>query len=143
MADAEAAGYVLIHEPHPGRGAELMNFSLLDKTFDIDKPEMLVYRDPSPTAPVVGQAYYVVGPLEAGPPKDAFPLEAIGWHFHWDICQIGDQVVASENFPCQKEGGVIRDDWDGWMVDIWAVPGWENPWGLISSKHPDLIPPGT
>ena len=140
VRDAEAAGYKLIHEPKPGRGAEFVNDALLDSELELDHPEMLVYASPDPSAPVAGQAYYVIGAIDAGPPKD-FPLEAIPWHYHYGICDMDGQYVASEDFPCEAEGGEVRDDLTGWMVDLWVVPGWENPWGLISSKHPDLIPP--
>ena len=34
---------------------------------------------------------------------------------------------------------VFRPELDHWMVDFWVIPGWENPWGLVSSKHPDMM----
>lgn len=42
---AEAAGYTNINLPVPNMGEHWVNFSLVDSTFEPDKPEALVYAD--------------------------------------------------------------------------------------------------
>lgn len=42
---AEAAGYTNINLPVPNMGEHWVNFSLVDSTFEADKPEALVYAD--------------------------------------------------------------------------------------------------
>lgn len=45
IAAAEAAGYININLLIPHMGAHYVNFSLVDSTFEADKPEALVYAD--------------------------------------------------------------------------------------------------
>ena len=80
----------------------------------------------------------MTGAAEAGPPE-VLPTEAIPWHFHYDQCMKDGQIIGGEDHPGEEEGGTVRPELDGWMVDLWVVPGWYNPWGLISSKPPDLL----
>ena len=110
---------------------------MLEDGFDANHPEILVFQDDEPDSRVIAIAYNVLGSLEEGPPTD-LPLELIGWHLHTNICERDGVFIGSEDFPCAENGGTLRPDLDNWMVDLWIIPGWENPWGLISSKHPDL-----
>lgn len=138
VAEAEDAGYVKVHDFSSQRGYEYVNFDYVDRKLDIDHPEVLAFPSDEPDAGIAAIAYYVVSDLGSGPP-DTFPLEAIPWHSHWDICQVGEQYLGSqEPAACADMGGKTRPDIDGWMLDLWVIPGWENPWGLVSSKHPDL-----
>lgn len=138
VADAEAAGYEKTHEFVYGRGVEYAKWSYVDDQFNIDEPELLAYEDDKPDSRIVSMAYNVLGVAETGPPKD-LPLEVIGWHFHTNVCRKGDLYIGSDGYDCVGNGGWIDHSKDNWMVDLWVIPGWENPWGLISSKHPDLF----
>lgn len=141
VAEAEQAGYVKVHGYLPGRGLEYVNFSLIDHTLDLSRPEVLAFPDDAPDTGIMAIAYYVLAD-KGDPPPDTFPTEVIPWHSHFDICHRGEEYILSQDAQrCAAEGGVVDKGLTGWMLDLWVVPGWENPWGLVSSKNPDLIPP--
>lgn len=141
VAEAEAAGYVKLHEFLPGRGVQYANFDYIDETFDIDHPEVLAFPGDEPDTGIAAVAYYVIAG-EDQPPPDDLPTDIIPWHSHWAICRKGDVWPLSQDEEgCKALGGEIVEGLSGWMLDLWIVPGWENPWGLLSSKHPDLFLP--
>ena len=132
-----------------GRGYEYINWSRWTPKLDLSKPTMLLFEDDKPDSRVISVAYNVLGTRAAGPPKD-FPLEVIPWHYHHDLCKKGDSVIGNVETDangkligkgaqrCQVAGASYQPQLDDWMVDLWVIPGWENPWGLVSSKHPDM-----
>jgi hypothetical protein len=142
VAKAEAAGYVRAYDNfQSGRGFEYVNFGLIDGEVDVDRPEILAFTGKEPASPVAAIAYYVRAE-EGDPPPDTLPTEAIPWHSHWAICRKGGEYIDSQHpEECRAQGGEPDESLTGWMVDLWLVPGWENPWGLVSSKHPDLMAP--
>jgi hypothetical protein len=154
VAEAERQGFVRNFQRVDGRGWDYMNWSRFNDDFDITKPSLLLFADDEPDSPVIAVAYNITRSIEEGPPPD-LPLETIGWHYHGGLCEMGDQKVGSIEYDalgypyaeqierCHELGATFRRDLSHWMVDLWVVPGWENPWGIISSKHPDLMPTGT
>lgn len=137
VAEAERQGFEKNYQRIDGRGFEYINWDRFS-TFDLDKPSMLVFADDTPDSPVVSMAYNVLGTVEAGPPRD-LPLENIPWHFHADLCEKDGSIIGSdEPKRCAAEGAAVKPELNHWMVDLWVIPGWENPWGLVSSVHPDL-----
>lgn len=149
VAEAERRGFQKNWEYVDGRGYEYINWDNFTAEFDIEKPGMLVFPDDAPDSRVISMAYNVLGTQEAGPP-DALPLENIPWHYHTNLCRVGDSVVGSVEIGpdgepyqdqaerCESLGASYLPELDHWMVDLWVVPGWENPWGLVSSRHPDM-----
>lgn len=154
LGNAKKMGYQQVSAtPSDGR-IEYVNFAYQDE-FDVDHPSMVVFADDSTDdAPVISIAYGVKGSYKDGPPED-FPLEAIPWHYHGPLCfdKEGHIIADMHTFKvdkstyingkpasCEAHGGVLHTEFSSWMVDLWVVPGWENPWGLVSSKHPDLYP---
>lgn len=147
---AEAAGYVRNFQYVDGRGYEYINWDYLTDRFDIDHPSMLNFPSDEPDTGIASVAYQVRGTKEAGPP-DVFPLSTVPWHYHTNLCRKGDSIIGNvETAPdgtlykrqqerCDNLGAVAEPELNHWMVDLWVVPGWENPWGLVSSKHPDLF----
>lgn len=150
VADAERLGFVKNYEYIDGRGVEYINWGRWGTTFDIDKPTLVAAAGDKPTDPIVSIAYQVIGSREAGPPKD-LPRALAGWHFHHSLCKAGNDIIGNlETRPdgrlyeeaaqrCLKYGATYMPALDHWMIDLWVIPGWENPWGLESSKHPDLF----
>jgi hypothetical protein len=150
VAGALRAGYVKNFQYVDGRGYEYIKWSNFKPYLDLDHPTMLNFPSDSPDARVASVAFQVLGSKEAGPPTD-LPLEAIPWHFHSNLCRKGDSIVGNiETAPdgtlyqrqierCRNLGAVAQPWLNHWMVDLWVIPGWENPWGLVSSKHPDLM----
>ena len=72
-ADAMAAGYVRVAPYVPGIASHWMKFSLVDGTFDIDEPEMLLFDGNGETAHIVGLSYYVVMPGDDASRRRASP----------------------------------------------------------------------
>jgi len=150
VADAEAQGFVRNFQRVNGRGFEYINWSRFKNTLDLAHPTLLAFEDDKPDSKVISVAYNVLGTIEAGPPK-GLPLEVIPWHYHSNLCKKGDSIIGNSEFDengnlypeqaarCAAEGAVNQPQLNHWMVDLWVIPGWENPWGLVSSKHPDLM----
>lgn len=150
VANAERMGYVKNFQRINGRGYEYVNWSNFTTKLNLWKPTVLAFEDDKPDSRIVSVAYNVLGTIQAGPPKD-LPLEVIPWHYHSNLCEKNGTIVGSVEYDqsgkpyadqvqrCLEMGAKFRPDLNHWMVDLWVIPGWENPWGLVSSKHPDLM----
>jgi len=138
VTDAERAGYRMVTPYVKGIGAHYMNFSLVDSTFDVDHPEMLLYDGTAPTARIVGLSYYV---LSGDAAPDGFAGPNDHWHQHIGLCIKGTVVVGGEKLSeaeCTARGGVKSPGTGAWMVHAWVVPGWESPQGVFSPSHVGL-----
>lgn len=150
VANAERMGYVKNFQRINGRGYEYVNWSNFTTKLNLWKPTVLAFEDDKPDSRIVSVAYNVLGTIQAGPPTD-LPLEVIPWHYHSNLCEKNGTIVGSVEYDqsgkpypdqvqrCLDMGARFRPDLNHWMVDLWVIPGWENPWGLVSSKHPDLM----
>lgn len=150
VAEAERQGFVKNFQRLNGRGFEYVNWSNFSHKLDLSKPTVLAFEDDKPDSRIVSIAYNVLGTVQDGPPTD-LPLEVIPWHYHSNLCKKGNSIVGSVEYDengvpyadqaarCRELGAEFRPELNHWMVDLWVVPGWENPWGLVSSKHPDLM----
>jgi hypothetical protein len=137
VADAERAGYAKVTGYLPLIGAHYVNWDLMDGTFDVDHPEMLLYDGTSPDSRIVGLSYYVFSPGE--PAGFAGPNDH--WHQHIGLCLRDGVVVGGTQLTaeqCAARGGAKAQASDGWMVHAWVVPGWESPAGVFSPEHPGL-----
>jgi hypothetical protein len=117
-----------------------MNFKYVDDTFEIDKPEMLLYDGSESNAAITGLSYYIMNDSSVQPtqgftgPNDQF-------HRHMGLCigaggVIGDSTMTAEE--CAAIGGRKADGSGGWMNHVWIVPGCESPWGMFSGATPLL-----
>lgn len=148
VAEAERLGFVKNFQRIDGRGFEYVNWSWFSPTLNLDRPTMLLFADDKPDSRVISVAYNVLGVREAGPPHD-LPLEVVPWHYHSNLCKKDGTIIGSIEYSptgevyadqverCVREGAEFRPELNHWMVDFWVIPGWENPWGVVSSKHPD------
>lgn len=141
VADALRDGYVMVTPYVPLIGAHYMKFPLVDGIFDVRAPEMLLYDGTDPGSRIVGLSYYVVSATE----PEGFAGPNDHWHRHIGLCLKivdGHPVVigAERTTPeaCRAMGGFKAEGRNGWMVHVWAVPGWESPVGVFSAEHPDL-----
>lgn len=139
-ADATANGYVRVTGYVPGIAAHYMKFSIVDGTFKVDEPEMVLYDGDGPEARVVGLSYYLVQPGEAEPTQ-GFTGDNDHYHRHVGLCTgpggvIGDSATTEEE--CAARGGRKANGSAGWMSHAWVVPGCESPWGLFSGASPLL-----
>lgn len=139
-ADAMAAGWVKVTPYLPGIAAHYMNFKYVDGTFEIEKPEMLLYDGDGPEASVVGLSYYVLHDSEMEPTQ-GFTGPNDHFHRHVGLCVgaggvIGDSTTTPEQ--CAAMGGRKADGSAGWMNHVWIVPGCESPWGMFSGATPLL-----
>ena len=136
--DAEAAGWHQVTGYVPGIAAHYMNFGYVDGTFDIDKPEMLLYDGTGPTANVVGVSYYLVHDSDFEP-SQGFTGPNDHFHRHIGLCVGGGGVIGDSNTTeeeCAARGGVKQQATGGWMNHVWIVPGCESPWGMFSGASP-------
>ena len=150
VAEAENQGFVRNFQRINGRGFEYINWSRFNTKLDLSRPTMLAFDGDSPDSRVMSVAYNVLGAMADGPPTD-LPLEVIPWHYHSNLCEKDNSIVGSVEYDangnpypeqaqrCKDLGAVFRPELNHWMVDLWVIPGWENPWGLVSSKHPDMM----
>jgi hypothetical protein len=139
VAEAERAGYRAVTPYIPLIGAHYMRFLVVDGTFDIEQPEMLLYDGTKPASRIVGLSYYVTGDRE--PRGFAGPNDH--WHRHVGLCidvkrtfVVGDEETTAEE--CARRGGIKVDGRTGWMVHAWVVPGWESTLGIFSAENPQL-----
>lgn len=142
-------GYVPNFQYVDGRGYEFIKWSNITDKLDLDRPSMVNFPDKDPDTGIASVAYQVLGTKEAGPPD--FHPEVFPWHYHSLLCLKNGSIMGSVEYDpagkiyktqaerCENAGAEYQPQLNHWMVDLWVVPGWENPWGLVSSKHPDLI----
>jgi hypothetical protein len=150
VAEAERLGYVKNYQRINGRGFEYVKWSNFSPTLDLDKPTVLAFEGDQPASRIISVAYNVFGKVQEGPPDD-LPLEVIPWHYHSNLCEKDGTIVGSVEYDangkaypeqvewCLSQQATFRPDLNHWMTDLWVIPGWENPWGLVSSKHPDMM----
>lgn len=140
--DAKDAGYRLVTGYVPGIAAHWIKGSLIDDTFEIDKPEMILYDGNGLDANVVGLSYYQ---WHAGDnkPTQGFTGDNDHAHRHIGLCSskadgqiIGDSTTSVED--CEARGGSKDDGSKGWMSHAWVVEGCESPWGVFSAASPVL-----
>jgi hypothetical protein len=137
VADALAGGYSKVTGYVPLIGAHYIKWGLMDGTFDINLPEMLLYDGTDPTSSIVGLSYYMF--------SDTAPSPFVGdndhWHQHIGLCIKDGVVVGGESTTvaeCSARGGAKANVDNGWMVHAWVVPGWESPQGVFSPDHSGL-----
>lgn len=138
--DAMDNGYTMVTTYVPGIAAHYMNFSYVDGTFEIDKPEMLLYDGHGPDANVVGLSHYIIHEGDEQPTQ-GYTGQNDHYHRHIGLCMsdglvIGDSTTSEEE--CEAMGGRKADGSAGWMSHAWVVPGCESPWGLFSAVNPML-----
>ncbi len=139
-ADATAGGWFRVTGFVPGIAAHYMNFRLVDGTFDIDQPEMLLYDGDGPEANVVGVSYYLLHQSDYEPTQ-GFTGPNDHFHRHIGLCVgtggvISDSATTEEE--CAAQGGRKQSSSGGWMNHVWIVPGCESPWGMFSGASPLL-----
>ncbi len=113
IANAIEDGYVDINLPVPNMGEHYLKGSLVDATFDLEKPELLVYA-PSPNGGLRLVAVEYAVPVALSPDApDGFTGEEDDWHIF--------------------EGGPGPED------DLWTLHAWvwyHNPDGMFNPTNP-------
>jgi hypothetical protein len=138
--DAEAAGYHRVTGYVPGIAAHYMNFGYVDDTFELEKPEMLLYDGTEDDSSIVGLSYYISMGAEV-PPTQGFTGDEDSSHVHAGLCVsgagvIGDSTTTDEE--CAARGGTKPLGTGNFMSHAWVVPGCESPWGVFSGNNPLL-----
>lgn len=140
VADAEAAGWEMVTPYVDGIAAHYMKFSIVDSTFQIDEPEMLLYDGTRQESRIVGLSYYLLHEGDAEP-SQGFTGPNDHFHRHVGLCTkdgvvVGDSTTTEED--CTARGGKKAKGDKGWMAHAWVVPGCESPWGVFSGASPVL-----
>ena len=142
-ADAIAVGYVRIAPYLAGIASHWMKFDLVDRKFDVNTPEMLLFDGNDANANLVGLSYFIRsdGGVE---PTEGFTGDNDHYHRHEGLCVgaagvIGDSTTTEEE--CKAIGGRKQAGASGWMSHAWVVPGCESPWGVFSAQNPLLDMP--
>lgn len=142
-ADAMAGGWQKVTTYVPGIAAHYMKFSIVDGTFKVDEPEMLLYDGEGPEANIVGLSYYMRHPGDTEPTQ-GFTGPNDHYHRHVGLCAstttgiiVGDSTTTEAE--CAALGGrKSGSGGGGWMSHAWVVPGCESPWGVFSAASPTL-----
>jgi hypothetical protein len=137
VADAEADGYRMVTPYLPLIGAHYIRWDLMDTTFELAHPEMLLYDGTAPASKIVGLSYYLFSATE----PDVFAGPNDHWHQHFGLCLKDNVVIGPESTPadtCAALGGTKVAGTNGWMIHVWVVPGWESPEGVFAPEHPGL-----
>jgi hypothetical protein len=106
--NALADGYIDIELIVPNMGAHFLNEDLLDDTFDMDKPEILVYAPGSDGSLTLVAAEYAV-PVELSP-------------------------NAPEGFTGGEDEWHINEDFGLWVLHAWIW--FDNPDGMFNDTNP-------
>jgi hypothetical protein len=140
-ADAVAAGLVVASSDAAGVGTERYdqrNAALPE--FDVTRPLAWIYANGTDDAPVIGLLYDVVGTSA----PQGFTGSDDAWHPHAAECVMQatsgqpftiPQDDATTGASCEAVGGAVGVG-EHWMLRVWVVPGWENPWGTFAHGHP-------
>jgi hypothetical protein len=132
VATAEAAGYELTTT---SAGPHYTRWDIMDDTFSVGEPEMLIAEGTNQHSRIIGLTYYVIGDN----PPDGFAGPNDHWHRHLGECMRGHLIVAAPNasdWQCHAAGGAPNHAIDGWMLHVWLVAGWENPSGVFALPYP-------
>lgn len=138
--DAVKAGWFKVTGYVPGIAAHYMNFGMVDGTFNIEEPEMLLYDGDQPDSQIIGLSYYLLHPGDAEPTQ-GFTGGNDHFHRHIGLCIKGGVVISDSTVTeadCAALGGVKQGGGAGWMNHVWIVPGCESPWGVFSAASPIL-----
>lgn len=141
VAAAEADGYVKSTLYVPCIGAHYTKGAFLGDPLNAAEPEEILFDGTEPDSRIVGLSYVVTADPNVAPDGFAGPNDP--WHKHPSICieLNGNFVLAGELATpeqCAELGGTYVDTPNFWMAHLWAVPGWENPWGTFSPENPKL-----
>lgn len=143
--DAMDAGYGRVVPYYPGIGAHYIKSDLIDDTFELDTPEMLLYDSDGPEANMVGVSHFAITEGEE-PPEAGFSGPNDHWHRHTQLCfdESGDVVggTNSSEEDCAAAGGSVVNLGNAWMNHVWIVPGCESDWGMFSAANPALVERG-
>ncbi len=145
LSAALEAGWTLAGVSARGAGQLVVDTSrdLRDVEFDVDAPHGLIYASPDPDAPIVGVQYAQW--RSVGGAISGFTGQENLWHLHAGTCVIdgptGEYAIPLDDpttgGSCQDVDGT-RDDTVSYMIRVWVVPGWENPYGTFAHDHPAL-----
>lgn len=145
LSSALADGWTLAGVSAPGTGQLVVDprRDPRDFPFDVATPLGLIYASSAPDAPVVGVQYAQWVSPSSSP--SGFTGQDALWHLHAGTCVVdgpsGEYAlpldVPTTGSGCRDVDGT-RDDTVSYMLRVWAVPGWENPFGTFAHDHPEL-----
>lgn len=141
---ALAEGYVSTEAHVPQMGVHYINFALLDETFDLKAPEVLLYVSREGTWVLVGIEYVVPGPV----PPEGFTGGEDVWGVHEATCHYkdGTEIPADSPDACPATNPDTGAEFDTWHPDLQTLHVWlylENPDGLFAELNPEIGPPVT
>ncbi len=121
-------------------GAHYVNFNLLDPSFDITRPEILLYSLAEGNKPkLIAVEYAVAGPLSGDLAGD-FDV----WDIHEATCHYedGSEVPAPSPALCPATNPPDTGAaFDFWHPGIWALHVWvwrRNPDGIFEPFNPNV-----
>ncbi len=136
--EALADGYVQLSGHVPGMGAHFANLGLLDGTFSLTHPEILLYSLAEGNRPkLVAVEYVVVGPLPEG-----LAGASDVWEIHLASCHYADGYEEVQPAPVlcppTSPGGAPLALWhpDLWTLHTWIWRG--NPDGIFEPFNPNV-----
>jgi hypothetical protein len=137
VASVQLAGYRLTSRSLPGIGTHYVDWSRVTAPFDAASPAMLLFDGDGPDAPLVGLSYLVRSASE----PEGFRAGGAVWHRHAGLCLVRGLLVGenvTDRSTCADGAGDFLPGRDLWMLHVWVVPGWNNPWGRFAALNPSL-----
>ncbi|HEX7288934.1 MAG TPA: hypothetical protein VF532_22305 [Candidatus Angelobacter sp.] len=135
---AEADGYQVVGPDMPGMGVHFV-LSLEPKSFDIEKPPILLYAKTTSGYTLAGVSYLwnaAEGP-DGQPLDPPFPKSLARWHRHDNICVLPhlENPHGLTETQCRDQGGrfIAKTQW---LVHAWIWK--DNPTGVFSAENPAL-----
>jgi plastocyanin len=141
----------------PNMGSHFTNIEyVLDGVFDPSRPEIILYGVADNENPrqafsatcsdgewtgdieltVVG-ASFILPPSEFGADHpDAFSGPLDQWHIHYSLC---NGTFPTTREKCEDAGGSFNET-VGWMIHVWAIPEFDNQFGVFSMWNASLWP---
>ncbi|MGZ6929038.1 MAG: hypothetical protein ACXVK4_00780 [Acidimicrobiia bacterium] len=133
-AAARRAGFRLASRFLPGIGAHWVDWSRVTRPFAAGQPAMLLFDGNGDGARLVGLSYLVRSRSE----PEGFRSGGARWHRHAGLCILHGVLVGEGMRRADDCRGTYLPGRDLWMLHVWAVPGFENPWGRYASMNPKL-----
>ncbi len=116
----------------------------MDRVFEYDKPEFLMYAGTDPDSELVGFAWYVKSDPQN--PPYGFAGDNDWWHRHESLCfnnasflTMGEDI---DDETCDQRQGTNVILGDFWMVHAWILEPWLQQYDVFANHHPCLSEDG-
>lgn len=139
VSRAVADGYVQLSGHVPGMGAHFVNLGLVDITFDLTEPEILLYSLTEGNKPKLVSVEYANAIFA----PSGFTGDLDEWHVHLASCHYADgsELEIPAPFLCPDPHPDTGAPLGLWHPDLWTLHTWiwrGNPDGVFEEFNPNV-----